>query len=54
MYLHHYKPLQIVFILIYDPDYIISHIVTGTGSLVLIDGNVVEAVVELLWVIVSR
>ena len=48
MYLCHYKPLQIVFILMYDPDHIISDVITGTGSLVLIDGSVMKAVVELL------
>ena len=44
----------IVFILLYNPDYIISHVVTGTGSLALIDGSVMKAVVELSWVVVSR
>ena len=47
VYLHCYKPQYIVCILMYDPDYVISHVVTGTSSLVLIDGNVVKVIIKL-------
>ena len=53
VYLHHYKPLWIVFVLMDNPDYMISCIITGNGSLVLIDRNVVKVVIKWLWVITS-
>ena len=42
------------FVLMYDPDYVISHVITGTGSLVLIDGSVIKAIIKLLWVVALR
>ena len=41
-----------MFILMSDSDYVINHLVTGTGSLVLIDGSIGKLVVELLWIVV--